>query len=195
MQQEYWKDINGWNHYQVSSFGRVRSTDRLKYNKGNGAFCKIKGKILRPNKDRAGYEYVTLYQSGQISKRKSIKIHRLVAEHFCEKKDDSLEVNHKNGIKDCNYEWNLEWVTRSENMRDTYKRGRNTNGEKNNASKLMDRDIGIIASLYNNGVSQPIIAKAFGVSQPTISNIIKNKHYKNGLIDDGLAIDINTINK
>src|SRR5690606_7558619 len=104
-----------------------------------------------------------------------------------------LEVNHKNGNRQDNRSENLEWVTRSQNIRDIYKRGLNTNGDKNNASKLKNREIGIITSLYDNGVSQNIIAKAFNVSQSTISNIIKNKTYKNGLLEKGLAIDINTL--
>ncbi|AGO47430.1 HNH endonuclease [Cellulophaga phage phi19:3] len=184
---EIWKPIKGYeNIYQVSNFGRVKSLDRIVFNKGNGTRCKTKGRVLKQSKDKGGYLYVGLYNKDN-EKTSSIKVHRLVAFSFCSGYTEGLEVNHKDGIRDNNLYTNLEWVTRSQNIRDTYKRGRITYGQKNNASKLMDRDIGVISSLYDSGVSQSIISLAFGVSQSTISNVIKNKHYKNGLIEKGLA--------
>lgn len=190
---EIWKDIKDFEGiYQVSNLGSVRSLDRKVFNKGNNSWCNKKGRILKPTKDKGGYLYVGLHNKDNV-KTNSVKIHRLVALAFCTGYEYGLEVNHKNGNRQDNRSENLEWVTRSQNIRDIYKRGLNTNGDKNNASKLKNREIGIITSLYDSGVSQIIIAKAFSVSQATISNIIKNKTYKNGLIDAGLAIDVNTL--
>lgn len=192
---EIWKDIEDFTGiYQVSNLGNVRSIDRKVFNKGNNSWCYKKGRVLKPTKDKGGYLYVGLYNKENV-KTNSVKIHRLVAIAFCKGYKEGLEVNHKNGIRYDNRSENLEWVTRSKNIRDIYKRGLNTNGDKNNASKLKNEYIGVIVSLYDSGVSQSIIAKAFGVSQPTISNIITNTHYKNGLIEKGLAVDINTLNK
>lgn len=191
--KEIWKDIKDFEGiYQVSNLGNVRSLDRKVFNKGNNSWCNKKGRILKPTKDKGGYLYVGLHDKENV-KTSSVKIHRLVAFTFCIGYEYGLEVNHKNGNRQDNRSENLEWVTRSQNIRDIYKRGLNTNGDKNNASKLKNEYIGIIASLYDSGVSQLIIAEAFGVSQATISNIIKNKTYKNGLIEQGLAVDINTI--
>ena len=193
--KEIWKDIKGFEGiYQVSNLGNVRSLDRKVFNKGNNSWCNKKGRILKPTKDKGGYLYVGLYDK-ENAKTSSVKIHRLVALHFCTGYKQGLEVNHKNGVRDDNRSENLEWVTKSQNIRDIYKRGFNTNGDKNNASKLKNEYVGIIASLYDSGVSQLIIAEAFGVSQATISNIIKNKTYKNRLIEKGLAIDINTLSE
>lgn len=187
---EIWKDIEGFiGIYQVSNLGSVRSIDRKVFNKGNNSWCYKKGRILKPTRDRGGYLYVGLHNKENV-KTNSVKIHRLVAMAFCKGYEEGLEVNHKNGVRDDNRSENLEWVTRSENIRDIYKRGLNTNGDKNNASKLKNEYIGIIASLYDSGISQSIIAKAFGVSQTTISNIITNTHYKNGLIDKNLAVPV-----
>lgn len=184
--QEIWKDIKDYEgSYQVSNIGNIRSLDREVFNNGNKSLCNVKGRVLKPTKDKGGYLYVSLVKNKVAVK--SVKIHRLVAFHFCDGYREGLEVNHIDGIRDNNIFTNLEWVTRSENIRDTYKRGRNTNGEKNNASKLKNEDIGVIASLYDSGIKQSIIANAYGVSQVTISNIIRNKHYKNGLIEKGLA--------
>jgi len=180
--QEEWKDIIGYESiYQASNLGRIRSLDREVYNNGNKTLCKVKGKILKPNKDKGGYQYVGLVKDK--IKTTSIKVHKLIALIFCEGYAEGLEVNHKDGIRDNNIYTNLEWVTRSQNIRDTFKRGRHVNGEKGNGSKLKNEYIGIIASLYDSGIKQSIIAKAFGVSQGTISNLILNKHYKNEAID------------
>ena len=172
--------------------GDVRSLDRYVYNNGNKSICKMKGKVLKPNMDKGGYLYVGLYCKNK-KRISSVKLHRLVAFAFCDGYEIGKEVNHKDGCRNNNLHTNLEWVNRSQNIRDTFKRGRNVNGEKNNSSKLKNDYIGIIASLYDSGVNQKVIANAFGVSQATISNLILNKSFKNGLIEKGLAIDINTI--
>lgn len=191
--EEIWRNISGYKGiYQVSNLGRVRSLDREVYNKGNNTLCKVKGKVLKPNKDKGGYQYTIFYDS-VLNFRKTYKIHRLVALYFVDGYEEGLEVNHINGIRDDNRSENLEWCTRSHNIRDTFKRGRVAHSEHNNSSKLQNRDVGVIASLYDSGVSQSIIAKAFGVSQTTISNVINNKHYKNSNIEKGLAINLNEV--
>ena len=187
-----WKDIPDYmGLYQVSNLGNIKSLDREVYNEGNKTICKVKGKILKPSFDRNGYCYVGLVKNKV--KTNSLKVHRLVGFAFCNGYEIGKEINHKDGIRHNNEAKNLEWVNRSQNIRDTFKRGRNVNGEKNNSSKLKDEYVGIIASLYDSGVSQSIVALAFGVSQAAISNIITNKSFKNGLIDQGLAIDINNL--
>lgn len=193
METEKWIDIDEWvGYYQISNFGNVRSIDREIFNKGNGSICKQKGKLLKPNITKFGYAYVGFFKSGE-KKIKSVYIHKLVAKHFCDGYKVGLEVNHIDGIRNNNHYKNLEWVTRSENIRDSYKRNGSRYGELGSNSKLNNKDIGVIASLYDFGVSQHIIAEAFGVSQATISNLIKNKTYKNGLIEKGEAIDVNTL--
>jgi predicted XRE-type DNA-binding protein len=179
--QEIWKDIPEYeNLYQVSNLGNIRSLDRKVFNNGNKSVCNVKGKVLKPSLDKNGYFYVGLVKDKL--KTNSLKVHRLVGFAFCENYEEGKEINHKDGIRHNNIAENLEWVNRSQNIRDTFKRGRNVNGEKNNASKIKNEYIGIIASLYDSGVSQKIIASSFGVSQSCISNIITNKSFKNGLI-------------
>lgn len=48
-------------------------------------------------------------------------MHRLVAKHFLECFDKKLEVNHKDGNKENNNIKNLEMVTRSENLKHSYR--------------------------------------------------------------------------
>jgi len=97
---ENWTPINGFDNYEISSHGRVKST------------YFGKEKILKTALDSAGYEFVYICKKGV---KKFFRIHRLVAIHFIPNHQNKLEVNHLNGIRNDNKISNLEWVTRSEN--------------------------------------------------------------------------------
>jgi len=47
--------------------------------------------------------------------KKTICIHRLVAQAFIENPDKKRTVNHKNGVRTDNKVQNLEWMTSKEN--------------------------------------------------------------------------------
>ena len=115
--EEIWKEIDGYeNLYMVSSYGVVKS---LGNDKGK------KEKILKQQKDKIGYLFVTLCNNGF---RKIYKIHRLVAETFIPNPDNLPQVNHKDENKHNNFVYinedrtvnleksNLEWCTAKYNM-------------------------------------------------------------------------------
>ena len=103
MTEEIWKDIKGYEGYQVSNFGNVRS---LNYNKTK------KIKILIPSLDNYGYNYLLLYKN---SKRKHFTVHRLVAQAFIPNPNNLPQVNHKDEDKTNNCVENLEWCTNKYN--------------------------------------------------------------------------------
>lgn len=108
---EEWKAVTGFEDYQISNLGRVRS---LK--KGKGARA-VDG-ILKPSADGSGYLIVNLCKNKtQISK----KIHRLVAEAFLPNPLDKKEIDHINRDVTNNSVENLRWATRSENCLNTSK--------------------------------------------------------------------------
>lgn len=69
--------------------------------------------IRKPQINNRGYCTLRLCKNG---KYKQHFIHRLVAEAFIPNDDKTLEINHKDEDKTNNYAFNLEWVTRKENM-------------------------------------------------------------------------------
>ena len=86
---------------------------------GNVYSAKSK-KILKPTKNEKGYLSIELRKDG---KRKRVKIHRLVAEIFIPNTYGRKEINHIDGNKENNCVENLEWSTRSENLKHAYANG------------------------------------------------------------------------
>lgn len=110
---EQWKDIIGYNGtYQVSNFGRVRKLHIVGSN--------INSRILKQSKSSTGYLHVQLYKNGNSCTK---MIHILVATSFLLNPDNKPQVNHKDGNKLNNSVKNLEWVTKSENIKHAYKLG------------------------------------------------------------------------
>lgn len=77
-------------------------------------------RLLKPQITDKGYLTVELWDSYS---RRSVKIHRLVAETFIENPSGLKEINHKNGDKADNRVENLEWCSRSENILHAYATG------------------------------------------------------------------------
>lgn len=79
----------------------------------------IPGRIL---KLRNGHEYpsVSIYNKNG---RKDILVHKVEMETFYNRKHSNLDVNHIDGVKNNNNIKNLEWCTRSENIKHAYSTG------------------------------------------------------------------------
>lgn len=123
--KEEWKPIKEYEGvYEISNFGRVRSVDRIGYQRHySGGLSKyhFKGKEIKPNTRHNGYICVSLHKNGV---QKTFNIHRLVALHFLEKPEGKEYVNHKDSDPTNNNVNNLEWCTQSENIQYAYDQGR-----------------------------------------------------------------------
>jgi hypothetical protein len=108
---EIWKDIQGFeNQYQISSYGRVKSLSR---------HWKPIESILSLQRNKYGYLKIRLGRG--VGNYREYKIHRLVAIHFILNPDNYREVNHIDGNKENNKVENLEWCTRSHNIKHAFK--------------------------------------------------------------------------
>lgn len=104
--EEQWEPIEGYDHYEVSNYGNVRSyTNR-------GTLC-AEPHMLSPRLNK-GYLFVNLYDSQH--KMKSIKVHRLVASAFIPNPDNYPQINHKDEDKTNNHVDNLEWCDSKYNV-------------------------------------------------------------------------------
>lgn len=159
--EEIWKPINGYGNYMISSKGRVKSTF---------------GKIRKLHSNHKGYCKISIMGDDGI--RKTLSVHRLVAETFIPNPYNLPQVNHKNTIKTDNDINNLEWCDNSHNQKHAFKNGlQNNKGENNPRSILTINDVVNIRSSVDKSYSK--LAIEYGVSKSTISSIIKNKIWTN----------------
>lgn len=100
---EQWRAVAGFEAYEVSDLGRVRSN--LPW---NGTL----GRILKPNVLRKGYLSVRLYKDGKGNDR---LIHVLVAQAFIPNPLSLPQVNHLGENGDCRASM-LEWRSEAGNM-------------------------------------------------------------------------------
>jgi hypothetical protein len=138
----------------------------------NGAKPPTEPRALKPRKDRGGYFCVTLHKDGKPFTR---RVARLILETSVGPCPEGMEACHNNGIKTDNRPENLRWDTRKNNLTDRILHGTLANGEKNGQSKLNEMQIHIIRRYAKFGISQRKIAKKFGVSNVTISHIVRRK--------------------
>jgi len=84
-------------------------------------FSSKTNKFLKPSYDQQGYARVGIYIGNY--KTKTIKVHRLIAETFIPNNLNKKDVNHIDGNKLNNNVSNLEWCTRSENIKHAFRIG------------------------------------------------------------------------
>ena len=171
-----WRIIEEFTDYSISDNGQIK---RIKYKKGYNS-----GRLLKPARIKCGYLRVDLYNGGKRPKHKLI--HRLVLENFKPIENmNNLDVNHKDGNKENNSLYNLEWLTRSENHKHAYSNKLKTQkGDFNNNSKLKSEEVWLIKRILNSKhyknkkISLTYISKMFKTTHQTISAIKNNKLWK-----------------
>ena len=82
-----------------------------------------KTEFKKPRVMKNGYVYVQFYYDGT---NHPIRLHRLVAQHFCPNPNGYDEVNHKDGDKLNNVADNLEWCSHSTNVKHSFDTGLKT---------------------------------------------------------------------
>jgi hypothetical protein len=97
---ENWKTVRGYDgKYSVSNYGRVYSIKRHRH--------------LVPREDKDGYLRIVLWSH---NKRKTYRVHRMVAQAWLPTDNIYNDVNHIDGNRKNNRVENLEWVTRNKNL-------------------------------------------------------------------------------
>lgn len=150
-----WQPVRGWEGvYEVSCTGEVRRVLP-------GPNARV-GVARRLGRHPTGYLQVQLTLRGRVETK---KVHRLVAEAFLgAPPSPEYEVNHVDGDKENNHVSNLEWVTRTANMRHAVRAGLRPDqrGIRHPRARLDADDVRAIRAAVG---TQREIASRFGISR------------------------------
>lgn len=162
-----WKDIPGYEgYYQVSDTGLIKRIAEKPPNRRN--------KILSPGLKENGYLFLILHKDG---KERAMYVHRLVTMAFLGD-PGSMDVNHKNGVRTDNRLDNLEYCTRTENIRhaidvlgNSFSYGDKRLGENNGRAKIDDTRVQEIRQMLADGINCSEIARRFSMSRYIVNRI------------------------
>lgn len=181
MEGEIWKDVVGYEGlYEVSNMGRVKA---LNFKRSG------KEKIIKQTFSDKGYLMASLTKDG---KKKTLRVHRLVATAFIENIGDKPCVDHKNTIKTDNRVENLRFVTHKENNNNELTRKHNSESKKGKKhteetrkkiSKNSHKYKGFICIFEDGSITEEMscekLGKLLGIDGEMIRYVAKsNKPYK-----------------
>jgi hypothetical protein len=167
MIEEIWKTIAGFDGYEVSNIGRVRSTERLV--KTSNGIRRFQGRILACVVSKRNYNCVTL--SSKDTQRKQLRVGRLVVDAFIRKLMPGEEVNHIDFDSLNDVLQNLEIVSHDKNIKHSVLAGRMS-------KKLTEQQVREIKKASLAGEKQTIICRSFGVTVSAVNYIANNKIWK-----------------
>lgn len=135
------------------------------------------GQILKQSLDDHGCPRVTLWLRG---KQTTHRVAHLVADAFLPAKGPTDQVlRHLNDDPTDNRIENLAWGTRSDNAQDSIRNETFVRGITHWMAKLTENNVREMRRLYATGaLSYRKLARQFGVSYQTISDIVRRKRWK-----------------
>lgn len=184
METEIWKKHPEIEKLEVSSFGRVRTLDKVV---PSGKHTQLtKGRVLKQYNRKDGYLQVSFRMNGKpITK----KVHRLVAETFLPNPNGFPMVNHRDCDRTNNNVENLEFCTASYNQQYREKYGisrAETQGHPVFAINLTTLKVSRFSSQKEAGT-------VLGIFSPHINAVLKGRYkYTHGywfVNDDNKATD------
>jgi len=130
-------------------------------------------KAINQQTNSDGYKVITLRLD--CGKRKTCRIHQLVAKAFIENPQNKPTVNHIDGIKTNNMVGNLEWATRSEQVQHAWDTGliKDLVARRNGIRKLQGKPVICITTgeIFN---SLGEAAEVKGLKKSNISKVCRS---------------------
>lgn len=162
-------------HYEVSSFGRLRSFQ----NQNDGKI--LKGSVIQ------GYRSLNIRLAKGVSFNRYV--HKLVAEFFVKRSsDDQTFVIHKDFDKLNNHSSNIQWVTKADMIEHNRSNPNVVNRPrpaKSKNYKLTESKVKMIKKmLKSDNTRLKMIAKQFGITHTQLNRIKKGENWGHVKIDD-----------
>lgn len=155
---EEFRDIKGFESYQVSNLGRI-------YSKKRRACLKVKRLAGR------GYYQVRLSKNGKYYYK---NLHRLIAETFIPNPNNYRTVNHINGNKLDNRISNLEWVDDCRQQHEACLLGL----KPTTKHILTEGEIIKVYEMYSKGTPVKEIAEVYNTRIQQICKLVKGQRHQ-----------------
>jgi hypothetical protein len=171
--REVWDGLEGFDGYDMSSKGRVRSYWKfysLGHMKPDWRICSTPQRILKPSINGSGYLSCVL-RYGDVKKTRTI--HKLLARSFIPNLYNLDCVDHIDRVRTNNNLTNLRWVSKLQNA---HNRSRNANNTSGVSGVGRDRS-SWYSSWSENGVRRQ---KKFKTKEEAIEHrqLMEELHYK-----------------
>jgi len=183
---EIWKSIKGFEGlYEISNQGRIKSLPKTVTGGRYNCPRRFGEKILKPDGTR--YLMIPLSKNGI---KYPLLVHRLVCFAFHPNPENKPQVNHKDGDKKNNNDWNVEWATNSENQLHAFKNNlqvrRNftdkerldmsilRRGENSPTAKVNSE---IVLAIRESKLTQLELSKIYNISRSAVGLIKSNKRW------------------
>lgn len=162
--------------YMVSNIARVKVLERI-------WFCGANHRSVRKNPEMLlsivdisdGYKGVSLVKDGV---KRMNPLHRVVAKAFVPNPNNYNIVNHEDGNKLNNCDWNLKWGTTQYNTAHAVENRLHCFGEKHGMHKLTEDDVRQIRKEFVGGRQTKILAARYGVWPEVIRSVAKYRAWK-----------------
>ncbi len=173
-----WKDIEGFEGlYKVN-----RNGDVLSLVGWNGKQYINRERILKPTLTTTGYQKVDLKRDG---KRKSLKLHRIVAMAFIPNPNNYPIINHIDGNPLNNSIENLEWCTQKHNCKHAYDTG--LRKRKLNEANVVEE------YCKSDKTSATKVARRFNATTSSVCRVLKQNNIAITRNPSKYGIDLETI--
>jgi hypothetical protein len=169
--EEYWIDVPGLPHYQVSNKGRVRSMPRTVAAKNRSHF-RTAGRVLRPAKSKNGYLTVVC---GRGNTR---YVHELVLIAFRGPRPGFSTASHLNGTRTDNRLANLAWESAKDNCARQVEHGTRNRGERQGHAQLTESQVLKLRSMEPQRGMFSRMALEWKVSPQTIEDAYKGRTWR-----------------
>ncbi len=166
------RPVVGWgDSYEVDATGRIFSLPRV-MRANYGSYRRGTREVI-PFPVRE-YLKVTLRHPGE-TELKQVFVHKIVLEAFVGPRPAGMQCRHLNGNNTDNRLENLAWGTAKENAADKAAHGRQSQGERQPASKLTETDVREIRRKQQSIADQ---ASRYGVSISLIRKVRGREAWK-----------------